>query len=64
MNAAPEEQPQGDDFSLLERAWADPAFMAQLMAQRHEEQRQAHALLTESFNRGHAKWLASRGMTA
>lgn len=62
MSAAPEEQPLS--CPTLERAWADPAFMAQLMAQRHEEQRQAHALLTESFNRGHAKWLASRGIQA
>ncbi|WP_125960289.1 hypothetical protein [Sphingomonas sp. ABOLF] len=59
---APDEAPLS--CPTLEDCWANPGRMEQLMAQRHEEQRQAHAALTDSFNRAHAKRLAERGMTA
>lgn len=48
----------------LERAWSDPAFMAQLMAERAEWQRRTHAMLTAAQERYRAKRLAERGMTA
>lgn len=48
----------------LERAWSDPAHMAQLMAERAEWQRQTHDMLTAAQERYRAKRLAERGMTA
>ena len=49
---------------VLERIWSDPAYRAQMEAERFEQQRQAHAALTDRFNRAHAKRLAERGTTA
>lgn len=48
----------------LERAWSDPAFMAQQMAERAEWQRQTHDMLNESIERARMRRLAERGMSA
>lgn len=60
--SAPDEAPL--HCPELERAWSEPAFMAQLMAERAEWQRRTHDMLTAAQERYRAKRLAERGMTA
>jgi hypothetical protein len=60
--SAPDEAPL--HCPTLERAWSDPAFMAQLQAERAEWQRQTHAMLTEAQERYWQRRRAEKGLSA